>query len=71
MRSMMRNNDPYFNAPSREALVRRIVTLAGETHTFEKFAEKDKYEPIVRTRSGDTDHTFEPLPSPVRIHRSL
>ena len=31
----------YFNAISRELLVKRILTLAGETYTFERFLAND------------------------------
>ena len=39
--SMMRYNDDYFNAPSRWAIYKRIMTLSGETPTFKKFLEYD------------------------------
>lgn len=35
---------PYFNAISRESIVKRIMQYAGETYTFEKFVAKDKME---------------------------
>lgn len=35
---------PYFNAISRESIVKRIMQYAGETYSFEKFAAKDKRE---------------------------
>lgn len=34
----------YFNAASREAIVKRIMELAGEEYTFEKFLQKDSDE---------------------------
>lgn len=37
----MQDNRPYFNAPSREQIVRRIKTLAGETFDFEEFVRQD------------------------------
>ena len=64
--SMMNNNQPYFNAPSREAIVKRIMKLAGEEYSFESFAEKDKYNPLPSTRANATKE-FEPTPSPVMI----
>ncbi|MBE6287577.1 MAG: hypothetical protein E7099_05250 [Mediterranea massiliensis] len=64
--SMMNNNQPYFNAPSREAIVKRIMKLAGEEYSFESFAEKDKYNPLPNTRANVTKE-FEPTPSPVMI----
>lgn len=39
--SCMRNNIPYYNAPSREAIVKRIFSIVGEQYSFEKFKEKD------------------------------
>ena len=39
--SAMSTGINYFNAYSRELIVRRIMTLAGETFTFEKFLQKD------------------------------
>lgn len=40
--SMMNNNQEYFNAPSREAIFKRIMKLSGEDYSFEKFVEYDK-----------------------------
>lgn len=37
---MIYNNFPY-NAPSREAIVKRIFSIAKEDYSFEKFLEKD------------------------------
>lgn len=42
--SMMRYKLMYFNAISRELIVRRIMDLSGEEFTFEKFMEKDSDE---------------------------
>ena len=41
--SVMRdeNSYPYFNAFSRELIVKRILELSGEGYSFEKFLEKD------------------------------
>ena len=39
--SMMNENMEYFNAPSREAIYKRIVTLSGEGYTYDKFLEYD------------------------------
>ena len=39
--SCMDNNVPYFNAPSREAIVKRILETAGEEYDFEAFIVKD------------------------------
>lgn len=40
--SCMVNNLAYFNAPSREQIVKRIKQLAGETYSFEDFIANDK-----------------------------
>lgn len=39
--SMMNENLDYFNAPSREAIYKRIMELSGEGYSFEKFLEYD------------------------------
>jgi len=39
--SCMINNIRYFNAPSREMIVKRIMSRAGLTYTFEEFLAKD------------------------------
>ena len=70
--SMMRNNSPYFNAPSRETIVKRIKRLAGETYSFEEFAAKDKYEPVISTISmtkANQETEIVRLPSPVIIRK--
>lgn len=44
--SVMQNTDNfYFNAICRELIVKRILELAGEEFSFEKFVQKDIYEP--------------------------
>lgn len=62
--SCMNNNIPYFNAPSREAIVKRIKRLAGETYTFNDFVARDLYQPYTR-QTRATDEVYIPLPSPV------
>ena len=39
--SCMNNNIPYYNAISRESIVRRIMKYAGEEFSFEDFKAKD------------------------------
>ena len=39
--SCMEDNRSYYNAPSREAIVRRIMTASGKTFSFESFLAKD------------------------------
>jgi hypothetical protein len=36
---------PYLDAISREAIVKRIKAMAGETYSFDEFVAKDRYEP--------------------------
>lgn len=40
--SCMHNNIPYYNAISREAMVKRIMKYAGEEYSFEDFKANDK-----------------------------
>lgn len=50
--SCMNNNIPYYNAISREAMVKRIKKYAGEEYSFEDFKANDKESlPSVATRS--------------------
>ena len=51
--SCMHNNIPYYNAISREAMVKRIKKYAGEEYSFEDFKANDKESlPSVVTKSG-------------------
>ena len=50
--SCMHNNIPYYNAISREAMVKRIKSYAGEEYSFEDFKANDKEAlPSVVTKS--------------------
>ena len=50
--SCMHNNIPYYNAISREAMVKRIKKYAGEEYSFEDFKANDKESlPSVITKS--------------------
>lgn len=42
--SCMVNNIPYYNAPSRWAAVKRIMSIAGVTFTFDDFLNTDKVD---------------------------
>ena len=54
--SCMNNNIPYYNAISREAMVKRIKKYAGEEYSFEDFKAKDvESHPQVTTRAGFVD----------------
>ena len=51
--SCMYNNIPYYNAISREEMVKRIMKYAGEEYSFEDFKANDKESlPSVTTKSG-------------------
>lgn len=51
--SCMNNDIPYYNTISREAIVKRIKNIAGETYRFEDFVANDVMDAttINRTRS--------------------
>ena len=65
----MINNIKYYNAPCRELIVKRILTISGEGYSLGKFMETD-YEKApnaaveLETKSYDS-HTFTPLAPPV------
>lgn len=42
--SCMNRNIPYYSAISREAIVKRIKAIAGESYSFEDFVANDKIE---------------------------
>jgi hypothetical protein len=50
--SCMNNNIPYYSAISREAIVKRIKKIAGETYSFEEFVKNDVTDASVATRSA-------------------
>ena len=69
--SCMISNILYFNAPSREAIFRRIMAKAGEEYTLEKFVDQDKVrEPpfgAVIMQKSFNPLTFVPLAPPVMM----
>ena len=51
--SCMNNNIPYYNAVSRESIVKRIKKYAGEEYSFEDFKSKDREAlPAVGTKGA-------------------
>lgn len=55
--SCMNNNIPYYNAISREAMVKRIMEYAGEDYSFEYFKKFDKEShPDVGSKAGAMWH---------------
>ena len=68
--SCMFNHEPYFNAPSREAIVKRILKTAGEEYTLTDFIAKDnEREPSTRaaTRAATAPSGFIPLSPPILV----
>lgn len=57
--SMMRENMEWFNAPSRQAIYKRIMELSGESYSLDKFVE---YDAVNRAKV----HTAS-LPSTTRV----
>lgn len=51
--SCMNNDIPYYNAISREAIVKRIMEYAGEPYSFEEFVKNDKVDSSISTRSSE------------------
>jgi len=51
--SVMINNIKYYNGPSREMIVRRIMTLAGMTYTFENFMINDVVDTSPATKAAN------------------
>lgn len=69
--SCMEDNRPYFNAPSREAIVRRIHRISGTDFHFDAFVAKDRIKKDntagAETRSLRVPEIFKPLAPPVLI----
>lgn len=68
----MDDNRPYFNAPSREAIVRRICRISGMNFDFNTFVSKDRIKgdntgKAAGTRSRYSSEKFIPLAPPVLI----
>lgn len=58
--SCMHNNIPYYNAISREAMVKRIMKYAGEEYSFENFKANDKEAlPKSATKAAEQENRFE------------
>lgn len=53
LNSCMNNSVPYFNAISREAIVKRIKQYAGETYSFDEFVKNDNPNPGSRSTRYD------------------
>lgn len=65
--SAMNDNTPYFNAPSREAIVRRIMSINNKAFDYDTFYSRDKINPVsqsTRSKAGTTT-VRTPLAPPV------
>ena len=70
--SCMEDNRPYYNAPSREAIVRRIMRASGKTFNMEDFISKDKIRSekgAPQTRTDYVTEAFVPFAPPIRVER--
>ena len=67
-KSCMIDNIPYFNAPSRAAIVRRIMQLAGEPFSMEWFMSVDVIEDYASTRTSGAVSSLPRLASPVFVN---
>ena len=69
--SCMEDNRPYYNAPSREAIVRRIMKASGSTFDFDDFLAKDARAlssgAAMAAQAPAVPYDFVPLASPVLI----
>lgn len=66
-RSCMEDNRAYYNAPSREAIVRRIMSSSGSTFNMESFVQKDYIKADPTTRASNYVEISVPLAPPVLI----
>lgn len=73
--SMMRNNINGFNAPSREAIYKRVMSTAyGDswTYDYETFVEFDQaHLPQPMTRSAASVKLLKPLPAPRFVNKTV
>lgn len=68
--SCMHDNRAYYNAPSREAIVRRIMKASGSTFNMNDFVAKDKVKKDPTTKAYNYVEDFTPLAPPVLIDNS-
>ena len=73
--SCMHDNRLYYNAPSREAIVRRIMKASGSTFDFNAFVAKDhiKSDPTNKSNAqrgnNYVEEVFPPLAPPILVNR--
>lgn len=66
--SMMNEDAPYFNAPSRWAIYKRIMELSGEAASFDKFLE---YDAVNRQASVNAAAARPPMKAAENSRRSF
>ena len=64
--SIMRDNTGGFNAPSRWAIYKRIMELAGESYSFDTFLE---YDEINRSKFNKSRSIIIPTETPIEKRR--
>lgn len=66
----MNDNVPYFNGPSRELIVKRILNIAGKDYSWDDFLRSDKYEPVSKLLYRNKIYKNKPLAPPVLINET-
>lgn len=70
--SCMNNDIPYYSTISRESIVKRIKSYAGENYSFDDFVAKDKQGSSSATRALDAPYAGSRIHSfqfPPKIHK--
>ena len=67
--SCMEDNRFYYNAPSREAIVRRIMKASGSSFNMDTFIKNDKVKKDPSTKSNYVEMNFPPLAPPILVER--
>lgn len=67
--SCMHDNRFYFNAPSREAIVRRIMKASGSNFNIDSFVKNDKVKKDPTTKSNYVEEAYPPLAPPILVNK--
>lgn len=65
--SCMHDNRAYYNAPSREAIVQRIMKSSGKTFNLNDFISKDKIRKDPTTKANYVEEVAVPFAPPIMI----
>lgn len=60
--SCMNDNTPYFNAPSREAIVRRIMAITNKAFDYDTYYGRDKIESVAKSTRSTAGRTTGRVP---------